>query len=601
MRFDSTFIENLLKKDAKHYYHKQSCNIAEHLKFHFDGIKNSIYPYEKENKYFQILIEQRRPGESVEVQSYRKNQYKPLTKVPCSKVVTSLKKIPRSHGWKVDFSQSKKPTLVSDEGSAEEYLTKFFPVFDSVENWYFEAILPEQLKDPNGLILVMPFEYYLTKEELSKLPENEYLKPIGIFIPSVSVIDYVANEYAAILSNERWSYPSQDGKTMVEGSVYWLIEKGAMHKVYVKQDKTYSVEENFGILPTEYLACFRVGGNLKEVYGVTPCYDSFVSAMLPYLDMVATEANDLDAAVLLHLHPTMWYFTGQECNSCKGTGLVVSQGKNVACSACKGNGRLLHSPFTDVAVKPQDAGQQAIPTPPMGYVDKPVEIVKLQSERVKEHLKDALSAINMEFLYEEPLNISGTAKSIDRDELNNFVSGVAKNCAKNIERTIELIIAERYALLSESEQEALEPIITIPETFDFFTSSSLIADMKLLMEADADTSIINAVEIDYINKKFAGRTELRDKIILSKEIDPFSGMPAQEKADMLLTGAIDKEDYIVSVYISSFIDKAARENKNFYSLDRAKQIEIIYSYAKEKVTEPVAPTPITDANGNAPE
>lgn len=599
MTFDKDYLEKLLKADHKHYFYKQACDIAEHLKFHFDGIKNSIYPYEKANKYFQILIEQRRPNESEPVQKYRKDQYKPITKIPCSKVATSLKKIPRSHGWKVDFSMVETPTILGSE-KPEEYINKYFPVFDTVEAWYFEAIMSEQLKDPNGLILVIPYEYYKPQEELKQLPENEYLHPIAMFIPSIAVVDFVANEYAVISSNENWSYRDKDGK-ITQGSVYWFISKGVMHKLYLKQDKSYDFVENYAVLPEEYLAAWRVGGNLKEVYGVTPCYESFVSPMLPYLDMVATEANDLDAAVLLHLHPTMWYFTGQECNSCKGTGMVKIAGKNSTCGSCKGNGRMLHSPFTDVAVKPQEVGTQPIPTPPMGYVDKPVEIVKLQSERVKEHLKDALSAINMEFLYEEPLNISGTAKSIDRDELNNFVASVAKNAAKNIERTIELVIAERYPKLSEEEQEKLEPIISIPETFDFFTSSSLIADMKALIEADADQSIINAIEIDYVNKKFAGKPELRDKMLVAKAIDPFAGIPNADKTDLMLSGKIDELDYIVSVYINSFIEQAIRENKEFLRLERDKQIEIIYKYAALKKPKQIALKTIVDANGNGAE
>lgn len=595
--FSIDYIEKVLKKGHKHYYYDQACNISEHIRFHFEGVKNSIYPYEKENKYFRILIEQRRPNESIQVQSYRKEQYKPITKIPCSKVFTSLKKIPRSHGWKVDFSQSEKPEIVNDDNSAESYLSQYYPVFDSVENWYFDAALIEQLKDPNALILVIPFEYYLTQEELKAIPKNEYLKPIAITIPSFSVIDYVSNSHAVILSNERWQYYGSDGTTVYDGQVYWLIEKGAFHKIYLKQDKTYSVVENFAALPKEQLACFRLGGNLKEVYGVTPCYDSFVSSMLPYLDKAAVEDNDLDAAVTLHLHPTMWYFSGQECSSCRGSGLVIKAGKNVSCPECHGNGRVKHSPYTDIAVKPQEAGTQPIPTPPIGYADKPVEIVKIQSERVKEHIKDALSAINMEFLYEEPLNISGTAKSKDKEETENFILSVAASAAKNIERTIELIIEERYPTLSKQEREKLEPVIMIPETFDLFTSSSLIADLKSLIEADADTNIINAIEVDYVNKKFAGRNDLRDKMILAKQLDPFSGMPTQEKADMILTGAISKEDYILSIYINTFVQRAVDEVKGFAQLDKEKQLAILYKYVSEKMPKVIEPIPIVNANG----
>lgn len=599
--FSADYIKEFVSNEnARHPFYKKTVDISEHLKFHFDGVKNRIYNYEKDNAYFKILIEQRRPGESEPVKVYRKDNYKPITKIPCSKVTTSLQKISRSHGWKVDFSQVEKNTLIAEQDSPENYLTKKFPVSDSVENWYFEHALPEQLKDPNGLVLVVPFEHYLPYDDFKALPENERVNPIAIFIPSIAVIDYVAGKHAVILSNEKWEYLSDDGKTKLRGDVYWLIEKGSMSKVYAKQDKKYNYIENYGPLPVENLACFRIGGNLKDVYGITACYDSFVSPMVPYLDKAATEDNDLDAAVVLHLHPTMWYYTGQECNACRGIGYVKKAGTDVTepCGECKGNGRLLHSPYTDIAVKPQEAGTQAIPTPPIGFADKPIDIIKIQSERTREHIQDALSSINMEFLYQEPLNISGKAKSIDRDELNNFVSLVAKSCAKNIERINETVIAERYPDIDEKAREKLEPVIMVPESFDFFTSSTLIEDMKALVEADADPAIVNAVEVDYITKKFAGRTQLRDKLIIAKEIDPFSGIPSVDKENMMLANLIKKEDYILSVYINSFVDQAVREKPGFLEMDRQKQKDILYSYVPSKMPKEVKPTVKTDPSGN---
>lgn len=596
MAFDNNYFDYYIKNDKKHFFYDNTVDISSHLKFHFDGVKNIIYPYEKENKYFKILIEERRPSEGVNIWEHRKKQYTPITKQVCSKVLSTMKKIPRSLGWKINFADTKKASIIPDEYSFEKYVTDNYPVYGSVENWYFNTGLENQLKDPNGLILVMPYEYYMSKDELAKFPENEYKKPIAIFIPSEAVLDYVYNEHAFIHSNEKFKYIDKEGKEK-EGHVYWLIEKGSLTKVFVKQDKTFETPEIFAPLPAKDLACWRIGGKYREQHGITPIFDSYVSPMLPSLDQAARESSDLDAAVVLHLYPTMWYFSGQECSACAGTGMVKKLGKNVMCGECKGNGRIKHSPYEDISVKPQDAGQQAIPTPPAGFIEKDTAIIKLQDERIKAHKYDALSAINLNFLDQTPLNISGEAKSIDRDEINNFLGEVARSAAYNISEINEMIAMERYPRISYEQQEEMTPDISIPLTFDIETLAGMAAEIKTLVDSDADLNVINALEVEYINKKFAGQADLRKKFVAAKVLDPFAGMSNEGKENLMLSGTAKKEDVILSVYIIPFIEKAIREKADFLDLDEDKQLEILYSYVPEKMPQAAGKVIIRDNNG----
>lgn len=592
---DKSFFDYYIKEKKKHYFYDVTVKLAQHVKFHFEGVKNLIYPYEKENEYFKILIEERRPNESTMVWEHRRKQYTPVTKQVCSKVTTALKKIPRSLGWSINFSDTDVPTLVGEERSLEEYVTEYYPVYNSVENWYFAEILEKQLKDANGLLVVLPYEYYLPLEELQIRPENELLTPIGIFIPSEAVIDFKHDEYALIYSNEKFEYLNSEGKKE-QGSVYWLIEKGQFTKIFVQAKGDYQIVP-FAPLPDK-LAAWRIGGKVRDSYGITPIYDSFVYPMLPSLDQAAREASDLQAAVVLHLYPTMWYFAGQDCLECKSTGFVLKAGKQVVCGKCEGNGRILHSPYKDMAIKPTEAGTQPIPTPPMGYVQKDVEIIKVQDERIKAHKYDALSALNMQFLDQVPLNISGEAKSVDRDELNNFLSEIAFNIKKNLELIYEQIAMQRYPFISEEEQDNMLPDIAIPLNFDIETLEGMTNEIKRLIDSDADLGVINALEIEYTNKKFAGRPDLRKKIVAAKKLDPFAGMKNDEKENLVLSGLAKKEDVVLSVYIIPFIDRAIRENPDFLNLEEDKQLEILNKYASEKNTAPQSQTIIRDNNGN---
>ena len=117
------------------------------------------------------------------------------------------------------------------------------------------------------------------------------------------------------------------------------------------------------------------------------------------------------------------------------------------------------------------------------------------------------------------------------------------------------------------------------------------------MDADADLGVINALEIEYINKKFAGRPDLRKKFVAGKLLDPFAGLSNEEKENLMLSGTAKKEDVILSVYIIPFIEKALRENANFLDLEADKQLEILYKYAAEKVTAPEGRVVVRDNNG----
>jgi hypothetical protein len=91
----------------------------------------------------------------------------------------------------------------------------------------------------------------------------------------------------------------------------------------------------------------------------------------------------------------------------------MKEGVQSVCDKCE-NGTILKSPYKDFVVKKAAFDEQQVPTPPAGYIQKDVEIIKIQDERIKNKIYNSLSALNMEFLAETPLNQSGKAKEVDR-------------------------------------------------------------------------------------------------------------------------------------------------------------------------------------------
>jgi hypothetical protein len=286
----------------------------------------------------------------------------------------------------------------------------------------------------------------------------------------------------------------------------------------------------------------------------------------------------------------MWYFSGQECNTCHGTGVVMKNGQQVVCEQCDGIGRMAKSPYKDMMLKPPDKMdvEGNIPTPPAGYVVKPTDIVKLQDERINNHVYKALSAINMEFLADTPLNQSGTAKEVDRDELNNFVYSIAYHLCVNVLEPIYFLVNEwRYKdyIPSPDVREKQLPRIHVPERYDLLTENIIGAQLAQAITSKFSDEIIENLELDYVGKRFNNHPEILDRVKVKKQLDPFAGKTNEEKVGFLMQSDIPKKDVIISIYIDSFITRAIIEKPDFLKLEYKAQKAMIDKYADEKITE----------------
>lgn len=572
---DKSFIEKYIRGGKRHQNYDKAVDIYKHLSFHIDGYE---YRQQPENPYFRLLIDDRRPSESITIKEYRRKIYKPKTKTPCFKVLNSLKKIVKSKDWKIDYSKSVVPPRIPENETLEKYCEKHFPMFQSLENWLYSYGIKEILTDPNGLVAILPLNM--------DAGETEFLKPYTFYIPSEKVFDYVDGEYVVFESSQSSEYLV--GKEYHTAPIIYVMDKNTIWCAKkMNANNEYQIEialqHNIGKLPA-YLG----GGIYKEIKNNTPLFDSFLSAMLPDLDTASREGSDLDAEVVQHIFSTMWYMAGDNCKACHGSGQVLKEGGQITCPDCKGAGVMEKSPYKDMVIKKDFMQQSAVPTPPAGYVTKPTDIVQLQDSRIQQHITSALSAINMEFLGQTPLNQSGTAKEVDRDELNNFVYGVAYHLVENILKPAYWFINEyRYKVLipSDDVRESMLPYIPVPEKYDLLNESILVDQLAKVKDADVDAVIISELQIDFINKHFRNQPETRDKLVATNKLNPFVGMDSTQIDEMLLAGTITKHDAVKSIYIDDFVERAVNEHDDFTKLDWKKQNEIVDGYTTEKVSE----------------
>ena len=560
------FLEPYILSKVRHEYYDVTVEKAEAINIHASG----LYP--------EKLIGERRPAESEQIQAYRKKIFVPKTKPVFNKIYNSLMKIPRSPDFSIMFDENV-PSNVAKGETLKDYISEQIPVWGSISNWYWSIAFRHYLIDANAVILTLPNNF--------GSQDNVYYKPIPIIFTSDRVIDYKEGQYYVLQSSDPVRYQA-DGVTYSDGKKFYVIQPDTIQAFeYMPRKAAFNEVMNevniLGYMPIRSLRgiCTEQG----EGYAI---YESRIDGIVPMLNEAVREYSDLQAEVVQHIHSTMWTLQPQECKDCKGTGRIPKENSApIRCKSCKGMGIAPMNSFESLTIPMPKAGEPQPVTPPMGYVEKNTEIARLQAERISQHTLDAYAAINMEYLADVPLQQSGVAKQVDREELYSFVHSVATDSVRIISEVIYDINGWRYkeSVTQLEKLESMLPAITIPERFDLLSATVLIEELKGMIEAKVDPAIVNATQIDLVEKRFASDPTVRDTVKLKLKLDPFSGVNPDVIAVNKTFGTISELDMIINANIDSFVNRAVEEVKGFVMMETKEQKAIIMGYAKEKQSE----------------
>lgn len=582
--FTQEEIDNYVKDKTQHVFFKESVEIADKMCVHADG----TIPTK--------LLWERRPNEPQEVLDYRKKIFVPKTKPTFSKIYSSLQKIRRSSDWSIRYDNKDQFTKIADGETLEDYADMNYPGFTSLTNWVFTLLLRKYLIDPNAVVYVAPVA--------TDVQENEYLQPIAQIFDSKNVIDFVQDDYAVLLNPVGAIYYS-GGKPM-KGKSYLICTTQQIFR-YDQVDGrgrftlTYDYTHGFGYLPA-----FKVKGILIDQNTNNFLYESRIAGIIPELDEAIREYSDLQAGKVLHIYPERWEITQHECTSCKGTGVRPNPlftgpdcgcAATITCDSCHGRAYTVAGPYNKILIKPAGMGEQNIPTPPAGYVEKDVEIIKVMEEGVERHIYNALAAINFEFLAKEPLAQSGVAKAYDSDEMNNTAHSIAEDIVACMDNIYWLIALWRYGrLYSADEITDMVPVIAVPEKFDILSAAHTQEEIKQAKESKTNPYIISALEVDYATRRFNADPEVRDRVQLILNLDPLPNISEDDKMSRLSNKGITLETYVISSNIQSFVQRAIQEDEGFVDKDLDEQQAVMQKYAHEVIDseeETAMPTPDT--------
>lgn len=570
LQFTQEEIDNYTKEKSFHAFYKKTMEIAEEMCVHADG----LFP--------QKLLYTRRPNEPLEVMEYRKLIFSANTKPTFSKILSSLQKIRRSADWSIRFSGEF--AKIREGETLEDYTEYYYPGFTSVTNWVFTLMLRKYLIDPNAVVMVKPME--------TVVEQTDFVKPIAQVFDSSEVIDFVDEDYAVLCHKTGAIYVS--GNKLVRGRRYYVCTTmqiltydqvdGRMRFALVEE-----YNHNLGVLPV-----FKLKGTLIDQVDTNYLYESKIAGIIPELNEAIREYSDLQAAKVLHIYPERWEITQNECLNCKGTRLRPNPaytGPNcgceaqIACDKCN-NGYVVSGPYSKILIKPAGMGEQNIPSPPAGYVEKDVDIVEIMEKGVDAHIYKALASINFEFLAKTPLAESGIAKEVDKDELNNMVHGIAEDIVSAMDNIYWLIALQRYSVIyNKDEIGEMVPEISVPEKYDMLSSDHLQEELKTAKESKFNPVLLNAMEREYAAKKFNTDPDVSDMVQLILSLDPLPNISEDDKMSRLSNKGITLETYVISSNIQEFVRRAIAEDEGFPDKKPEEQKEIMVKYAEEVMSE----------------
>jgi hypothetical protein len=562
------------------YYplYTESVKLYNDLKVHADG----IFPKE--------LIEKRRPSESEEILAYRKETYEAITKLPVGKVINCYSKIRRSPDWMINYPVEKVSGKIPDEESLKEYCEEYLPGFTSITNWTFDILLPQNLIDANAVIAVIP---------LMNINTTEYAKPTPVLFNSDQVMYLNEQEkYCVLKSRVKVNYQDINNANLY-GDRFWYIDE---HEIIIYEQNKDGYAVVFEQVNTiNQFPVFKVKSESYKQYDNMSLNRSRLHAMVPFLNKAATGDSDFEGSKVQHLYPLMWFFVNKSCNKCSGTGKMPTDNGVIECSSCGGGGKVKFSPFGHIEVDPAGIGMQANPTPPGGIIPRDVEILKLQEATIEKNNYKALSAMNMQFLDQTPLSISGDAKQVDREELNNTVYNTAEDLIYAVDKVIYFINEWRfiYVVPDDKKRRSMLPNIPVPQNFDLLPEDYLMKEVTDARTAKVNPLLIATLEQQLAAKKFYNQPELAQNIKLFFELDPLPGYSVEDKMSLISNNAITKEDFVISSYMASFIKRAIRENKDFCKIDYQQQMGMLVKYAQEKMKSTDAAQQMMDAQKQA--
>lgn len=531
----ATIIANNTKDEGYDYRYALSRDVKLHSEGDIEDIRQFLY--------------QRFPTEPIEIIDYRLLTFQRITKPYFQKVLTTLSRIQKSEDFNVVYSDTKVKSLC----------TNGFYGFAGVVEWYFGFVLKFLLEEPNGYVVFLNYEG----------------KPKPIIIRAEDVLF------------------EEESQLLVKFNEYYLHITEYFIKVYkCKDDEAHNgyrpvnlyqpSSKTVTLLYTEVTVqrqAVKLGGFPVGTYN--HCYESFISGALPNWNVALFEFSDKQAGIKQFMYPERWRYKLGSCQTCQGSGFTsmtfAGEVTTARCHTCKGSGEPAGMFSELVYEPPTNAMQGDVMKPPFaGYIQKDISTIEFIDKDIEQNLFRGLAALNMEFLMDMPLNQSGAAKEMDRQELNAYLYTVTSHIVNN--NLYPIITIMGNMMYQEVRGYNAYVTIAVPVNYDVTGGNNYDEKLGIAKANGASRYIINGLEKRLIENKFSSFPDDQNILLLINKLDPFPHFDVSEKAAMLANGTASLQDVTLSNNIYSIINDLYWNTKGegFMNYVLEKQLSLCY-------------------------
>jgi len=553
-------------------YREEIIERYEALKNHFD------------EDYPEVFLNSTRPNEEGWMKDYRRHVWESPSTSAIKRVENLIHKIRQADDFKIDFNESEVDTAIPKERSLKKYLTEGMPVVNNLEDWVFQLFQNAYLSDPNSRVFVGP--------DIYKLEETtDFTNPYTQIICSERIVK-VGDDYIFIdLTEEHQSGVKKHKIVGIDSSSAWFI---SWTDEDVKEDYiNYTLFERPKIFKSYPVN--KVGTVMSEVEAETVVWDSVLVGALPSWNQALRRADDNNIIWIKYAYPKEWELSSGSCKKCKGTGNVAGSNEQQTCKSCGGAGHTsTETPFNKLVINvarntPNDLPSAQIPTPPMGIVERPLDVIKEFREEIDYQITKGLKALGLENLYLTPLATSGESKIQDKKEVHTFLYQIAVVYVSMYEWCAKQIYIQRYGaasgsgLISESQIEKALPKVTVPTEFDILSAAAIADALAQAKDKKFGPEIINGLERDLIIKQYGENSDAarRNKILTA--LDPLPNLSPEEKTLYKESGLVDELDALVSVKLPAYVTRFASQDPKFWDKSFDEMDKMIRDKAKAEL------------------
>ena len=511
----------------------------------WDRVREQAYEHTRYSENSDI-ISAARPNESLEVNAYRNNNRRRLTKSAIDKFKTKTSRIFKSSGLGINEES------LSD--ALREYISKETYMYITQRtdflSYILDVVYAKALDDPNAVEILLPINPEnpdvspLASVEEGGVPKNEDLVIKSIIVSSGKIKAFTRNVFS--WDGGYKTIPGLDNSQSYPW--FWIVDNEWFYRYLpVRMENGYPVYElenwyfhNTTISEEKIMPVNLVPANIIFDDDDRYAYQtSFISPFLEYADEFASRFSDGQAVWVTSAFPI---HVMEEMN-CRAPGCINGKVPNpdtksdmayIGCSSCNGTGHTQRPSPYGVLVKPDKSGMDAGNTgTPYELINPDTEILSTTYNVPFDLLQKGERQIGLDVL--ENKVESGVSREMRFEDVKDLLATISSKIAKFMER--HLFYLESLLVLSPPSRG--KPRVNTPVDFDLKSSVDLKEDALNALPSDRIERTLAYYKLVYKNNE-----RLLKVYDYAFQYSAILLTPWDELKDQLLAGIITDEDVI---------------------------------------------------------